>query len=128
MKLPRSASLAFVAFSLTAAAFAADAAGNWKWNITPPNGDAIEISLTLEMKDGKLSGTYHSPFGEAKISNATLKDNAIAFDVEREMNGAKFTVKYAGKLEGDAIKGTVELPGFDGGAASKMPWDAKRTK
>jgi hypothetical protein len=129
MKILRIVRAPLVAFLFVASVFAAaDPSGSWKWSITPPNGDPIEISLTLEMKDGKLAGTYKSPFGESKISNVTWKDDALAFDVEREINGNKFTIKYAGKLTDGVIKGTFEFPGFNGGQPTKQTWDAKRVK
>lgn len=131
MKLIRSLAAACAALFLFASLFAADGspAGTWKWTIETPNGDSIEASARLELDgDGKLSGTYESPFGAAKISDGSFKDDTVAFAVEREFDGNKFTVKYTGKLEGDAINGTIELPGFDGGEPTKMPWRAKRAK
>ena len=47
---------------------------------------------------------------------------------EISFNDTKFVIKYAGKLEGDAIKGTIERPGRDGGAATKTDWTATRAK
>jgi hypothetical protein len=128
MKLLRSACVAFTSLFLAAIVFAADPSGSWKWTISPPNGDPIEISAKLELKDGKLTGTYQSPFGEAPISKGVFKDNAIAFEVERERDGNKFVIKYAGKLDGDAIKGTYDLPAFDGNERPKQEWNAKRVK
>lgn len=129
MKLFRSLAVAFAALYLAAIGFAAaDPSGAWKWSLNRPDGEPIEVSLKLELKEGKLTGTYKSPFGEAPISKTSVKDDVIAFEVEREFNGNKFTVKYGGKLEGDAIKGTVEFPGFDGGEPRKMEWNAKRVK
>lgn len=128
MKILRSALTAFAALCFVAIAFAADPAGAWKWTITPPNGDPIEISVKLEFKDGKLTGTYQSPFGEAAISKGTFKDGAIAFEVEREQDGNKFVIKYAGRLDGDAIKGTYDLPAFDGSERPRQEWNAKRVK
>lgn len=128
MKLLRPVFAAFAALCLTAAVFAADPSGAWKWTVTIPDGQQIEVSLKLTLKDNKLTGTYKSPFGEAPISNVSFKDDALAFDVEREMNGSKFTVKYAGKLRDDSLKGTVELPAFDGSAPIKAEWNAQRVK
>lgn len=128
MKILRSAVVAFASLYLAAIAFAADPSGSWKWTVSPPNGDPIEISVKLEFKDGKLTGTYQSPFGEAAISKGTFKDGAIAFEVERERDGNKFVIKYTGKLEGDAIKGTYDLPAFDGNERPKQEWSAKRVK
>ena len=49
-----------------AGAQAGDPAGSWKWKITTPNGDTIETSLKLELKDGSLTGTYANQFGESR--------------------------------------------------------------
>ena len=128
MKTLRLLSAASVAFLAASAALAGDPSGSWKWKVNTPNGDAIDISLKLELKDGKLAGTYSSRFGDAPITEASFKDDAIAFSVEREFDGNKFTIKYQGKLDGDSIKGSLELPGLGGGDATKMDWNATRTK
>lgn len=128
MKTLRLLSAASVAFLAASAALAGDPSGSWKWKVTTPNGDAIDISLKLELKDGKLAGTYSSRFGDAPITEASFKDDAIAFSVEREFDGNKFKIKYQGKLDGDSIKGSLELPGFGGGDPTKMDWNATRTK
>jgi hypothetical protein len=129
MKPPRLFLAAFATVSLLALrAFAADPSGTWKWSVTGPDGSSFETTLKLEIKDGRLSGLYSNQFGDTAIRNATLKDDAISFEVEREFDGNKFVLKYQGKLEGDAIKGTIEFPGFDGGEPRKMDWDARRAK
>ena len=115
-----------VAFGLAAAAFAADPSGTWKWTTHSPNGD-IDTTLKLESKDGKITGAYSNQFGDAAISNATLQDDVLAFEVVRDLGGQKYVVKYHGKLTGDTIKGTLEAPGPDGGEAMKLEWNAKRT-
>ena len=116
----------FVAVGTAAAALAADPTGTWKWATHSPNGD-IETTLKLESKDGKLAGAYSNQFGDTAISNASLQDDVIAFDVVRDLGGTKYVVKYRGKLEGDTVKGTIEAPGHDGGEALKLDWNAKRT-
>ena len=128
MKSLRLLSAASVAFLAASAALAGDPSGSWKWKVTTPNGDAIDVSLKLDLKDGKLAGTYSSRFGDAPITEASFEDDAIAFSVERELDGNKFTIKYQGKLDGDSIKGSLELPGFGGGEPTNMDWNATRTK
>jgi hypothetical protein len=108
-----------------ATAFAADPTGLWQWTTHSANGD-IATTLKLEAKDGKLAGAYSNQFGDTAISNASLHDDVVEFDVVRDFNGKKYVVKYHGKLEGDTIKGTIEAPGHDGGAAVKLEWNAKR--
>jgi hypothetical protein len=116
----------FLALGVASAALAADPSGTWKWATHSPNGD-IETTLKLEAKNGKLSGAYSNQFGDTAISNASLQDDVIAFDVVRDFGGGKYVVKYHGKLEGDTLKGTIEAPGHDGGAALKLDWTATRT-
>ena len=111
---------------ISTTAIAADAIGTWKWKITAPNGE-LETTLKLAMKDGKLAGVYQNQFGETPIKDATFKDDVLAFAVDREIADNKFTIKLRGKVEGDAIKGEIEMPNFNGdGGTQKMAWNAKR--
>ncbi|HEX2855689.1 MAG TPA: hypothetical protein VHO24_20810 [Opitutaceae bacterium] len=128
MKFFRSALGALISLCFTAAALAADPSGSWRWAISAPDGEKIEVTLKLSLKDGKLSGNYKSPFGEAAISNASIKEDAIAFDVQREFNGTRFVVKYAGKIAGDAITGTVEISRDADAESPKLEWNATRLK
>src|SRR2546423_1880464 len=116
----------FFAVGSAAVALAADPTGTWKWTARSPSGE-IETTLKLESKDGKLAGAYSNQFGDTAISNASLQDDVIVFDVVRDLGGNKYVVKYRGKLDGDTIKGTIEAPGHDGGEALKLDWNAKRT-
>lgn len=116
----------FLALAAAAAAFAADPAGTWTWNTRSPNGD-IATKLKLESKDGKLTGAYSNQFGDTAISNPSLQDDMLAFEVVRELGGTKYVVKYRGKVEGDTIKGTIEAPSRNGGEPVKLDWNAQRT-
>lgn len=116
----------FLALAAVTSALAADPTGTWKWTTQSPNGE-IQTTLKLESKDGKLAGAYSNQFGDAAISNVSFQEDVLAFEVVRELNGAKFVVKYHGKLAGDTIKGTLEVPNPDGGEPMKLDWNAKRT-
>jgi hypothetical protein len=116
----------FLVLTVAAMALAADPSGTWKWTTQSPNG-AIETTLKLESKDGKLAGSYSNQFGDTGISNVSFQDEVLAFEVVREFGGGKFVIKYRGKLEGDTIKGTLESPRPDGGEPMKLDWNAKRT-
>lgn len=118
---------------MSAVAFAADPSGTWKWS-TPARGDGPprESTLTLAMKDGKLTGKLTTPGrgGEpmsTEIKNASIKEDVVAFTIEREFNGNTFVVRYSGKLAGDTITGEWESPGRDG-QTMKREWTAKRAK
>jgi hypothetical protein len=128
MKRLRILTLATLALAGASAVQAGDPAGAWNWSITTPNGDTIDVSLKLELKDGKLTGTYSNRFGDAPIKDASFKDDVVAFSVDRQFDGNTFTIKYGGRLDGDTIKGSIELPGFGGGGPVTMDWNAIRVK
>ncbi len=103
-----------------------DPTGTWEWSTKSPNGE-IPTTLKLAWQDGKIAGIYSNQFGNTAISNASLQDNVISFDVVRDFDGQRYVVKYHGKMAGDTIAGTIEAPGHDGGEAVKLDWNAKRT-
>lgn len=140
MKLrTRSVAAFFAACFLAAAVFAADPSGTWKWTMQGRGGGGgggggtpRESTLTLAMKDGKLTGKLTTPGRggdpmSTEISNAAVKGDVVSFTVEREFNGNKFVTKYSGKLAGDTITGEAESPGRDG-QTMKREWSAKRAK
>lgn len=125
------------AFCLSIAAFAAESspAGTWKWSVQGrQGGQSFDQTLTLDVKEGKLTGVMLGRQGgqysvpDTPISEASLQDGMLKFTVTREFNGRSFTTKYQGKLDGDTIKGTYERPGFNGGEPVTNEWLAKRQK
>jgi hypothetical protein len=137
MKSLRRTIAAFAAVCLmSAAAFAADPSGTWKWTQQGRGGGGgggqpRESTLVLAMKDGKLTGKLTTPGrgGEpmvTEITNASVKDDTVTFSIEREFNGNKLVTKYTGKMAGDTITGTMEAPGRDGGAPTPREWVAKK--
>ena len=104
----------------------ADPTGTWKWSAM--FGDRkIEQTLKLKLDGDKLTGAMVGRNNmETPISDGTIKDNMIKFNVVREFNGNKFTIKYSGTVSGDTIKGKSEFE-RDGNAQSR-DWEAKRQK
>jgi hypothetical protein len=128
MKLPSLRSLfATVAAVcvLTAAAHAADPTGTWTWTQTR-NGNTRTSTLKLDYKDGNLTGSVSGRGGETPIADASFKDPAIAFSVTRQMGDNSVTIKYSGTLDGDTIKGSITMPGRDGGDPTTTDWTATR--
>lgn len=102
----------------------AEPGGTWKWTVER-GGQKRDVTLKLEHKDGKLTGTVSAGKDtETKIEDGTFKDGEVKFNVTRERNGEKFTSKYTGKLDGDTIKGAYETT--FGGKEQKRDWEAKR--
>ena len=66
-----------------------------------------------------------------EISDAKFADDQVSFTVVRtfgkRLRKKTFTVHYAGKLEGDTIKGTIETSGREKKPIS-LAWEALRVK
>jgi hypothetical protein len=147
MKSLRRTFAALAALCIASLALAADASGTYKWTQQGGRGrggnagggqggggQPQELTLVLAMKDGKLTGKVTMPGrggGEpvtAEIKDAKMTGDEIAFSVERQgRNGNAMVTKYQGKLEGDTIKGQIEMPGFGGGEPRKVDWVAKKS-
>jgi len=113
---------------LTVAALAADPTGTWTWSTPGRNGGpARTTTLTLAVKDGVLTGSLAGGRGgPTDISDASVKDDTVTFSVTRSMGGNSVTTKYTATLSGDTLKGTIELPGMNGGDPRKTDWTATR--
>jgi hypothetical protein len=100
-----------------------DPTGTWQWTAKAHRNQKMQTALILQLQDGQLTGTISTPSGDVPISDATFKDNIVAFSVANGDNG---TIKYTGMLSADAIKGNVTFPGRNGGAPMTHNWAAKR--
>ena len=119
--------VAFVGLAgLAHAADKPDPTGTWKWSSTF-NDQTRVVTLKFKLDGDTLTGAMLGRDNqETKIDDATFKDGEVAFSVTRERNGQKNTTKYKGKLDGDAIKGTIEMT-RDGNTTNR-DWNAKREK
>jgi hypothetical protein len=103
--------------------------GTWKSTSKGRDGKERTTTYKFKVEGDKVTGTVSGRDNtETAIEGATFKDGTLSFSVTREFNNNKFTIKYSGKLDGDTIKGTREMPGRNGGEAVKRDWEAKREK
>jgi predicted ester cyclase len=89
------------------------------WNVTIVNDKDNEKyfgTVALEVKDGKLAGTYTATDTEPKVSaplqDLGLEGKNVKFAVELpiEVGGKPLHLVFNGTLEGDTIKGIEEAP------------------
>src|SRR5262249_1739130 len=105
----------------------ADPTRTWKWTFQRQDGEKVETTLKLKMKDGKLTGHIIGRDNrEVEIKDAQFKKGEISFQVTREFGGQEVTIKYKGKLEKETIKGKIEFE--RNGEKRERDWEAKRVK
>jgi hypothetical protein len=102
----------------------ADPSGTWAWTVNAPNGQSFESTATFKREGDKVTGSVSGRRGDTAISDGQFKDGTLTFTVMREREGRKMVSKFQGKVEGDAIKGTMTMDRGDG--TQSRPWEAKR--
>ena len=100
--------LALLSCALAVAVFAADVTGKWSFETQGRNGPMTQ-TLNLKQDCGSLSGTLTGGRGgEVQISDGKVDGNNVSFNVVREFQGNKVTIKYNGVMSGDELKLTIE--------------------
>ncbi len=107
----------------------ADMVGTWVGLATlegmeEPN----EFTLVLEMKEGKLGGHLTDQYGtlsESPIEEVKLEDGTFSFSVKgMGPGGQEITLTLKMDVEGEYMKGTLEIPDFGMNGA----WEATKQK
>lgn len=112
--------LLILSLALTAAA--ADVTGAWKGTAQTPNGP-IERTFNFKVDGNKLTGDTNSEiFGKSVIDDGTVDGDTISFTITVNFQGNQGKVNYKGKVKGDQIDFTVEIPAL----SQTVEYSAKR--
>ena len=85
-------------------------------------GGGGPIKMVIEQDGDTFTGTLEMPFGEATISEGTIKGEEIAFTVSMETPRGPVEMQYTGKIEGDTMSGTATTP------RGESEWTAKKVE
>ncbi len=84
--------------------------GTWLLNVETGGGSG-QPTVTFKQDGEKLTGHYSSQtLGEADFTG-TVKGNAVQFTFNANAQGTEIDVAYAGTVDGDSMKGTVNMAG-----------------
>ena len=115
--------LGFFCATLQAEDKKASATGTWKWTRKNQNGEEQQLQVKLKQDGDKLTGTLTGPGGnDVEIKEGKVKDGEVSFQVTFERNGNEITAKFHGKMDGDKIKGKVEV------GERMLDWEPTRAK
>src|SRR5206468_4373596 len=83
--------------------------GDWDISVDYQGG-AREYTLRVLQKDQALGAVLISArSGEHPAKAVSLKDGVVRLEIDRKYGGQDVTLIFDGKLEGDAISGTVKV-------------------
>jgi hypothetical protein len=98
--------------------------GIWRYSFTTPGGQTIEPKLKLLQEGDKISGSIFFNDNQLSLSDGTIKNGDIAFNVLRDRDGETFMAQYQGKVDGGTMKGTVHSNW--GGKEQTYEFEARR--
>ncbi|HSA96687.1 MAG TPA: hypothetical protein VLJ16_11590 [Acidobacteriota bacterium] len=107
----------------------ADLIGTWSGQATLEGLEAPnELTLVLELKEGKLAGTMTDQYGtinQFPISDVVLDKGTLSFSSPVVgPGGAQMSIKFKMTLSEDAMKGEIEVPEM----GMKGAWEAAKVK
>jgi autotransporter translocation and assembly factor TamB len=103
--------LTILVFSLIAAA--TDVTGTWKGTAQTPAG-STERTFNFKVDGNKLTGdTSSDVFGKSVIEDGTVDGDNISFTLTISFQGNEAKVNYKGKVKGDQIDFTVDIPALN---------------
>ncbi|HKU14790.1 MAG TPA: hypothetical protein VJQ52_10375 [Steroidobacteraceae bacterium] len=93
--------------------------GTWEFSVESPMGTRSNETIFTQSGDA-LSGKMVSPRGEVPLTG-TIKQDAINFTVNLNVQGQALQIDYSGTVTGDTMGGTVQFGSFGDGK-----WSGKR--
>ncbi|MEI6318541.1 MAG: class I SAM-dependent methyltransferase, partial [Pseudomonadota bacterium] len=100
--------------------------GYWSWQYTL-NGIAFSHDAILEQRFQVAEGVTRAGNRRGLLQNVKLRGEDFSFSLEMTLDGVGLTRHdFAGKVNGDQIKGTVKIAMPDGKNV-ELPWIARRT-
>lgn len=100
--------LALLSCALAVAAFAADVSGKWTYEQSR-GGNTTTSTITLKADGAALTGTVSGRGGDTAIENGKVDGNNVSFEVTREGQNGKMTMKYTGTVSGDELKLKIDM-------------------
>jgi acetyl esterase/lipase len=93
-----------------------DAVGSWRLKYDPGDGQTHEPVLTITKAGPALEAEFIDGDQKGVVKEVQFKDGELRVEVETQYNGETATTTYAGKPDGDTLKGEAawEYQGLTG--------------
>jgi dipeptidyl aminopeptidase/acylaminoacyl peptidase len=109
---PASVKLATTATTTTATAGpGANVAGVWNMSVDA-GGQTISLVVTLSQTSTDFAGTMASSVSNGKFENGKVNGNSLTATINADVQGQPTTIQFEGKVEGEKMSGTLNVPGF----------------
>jgi len=99
--------------------------GEWRWTADGPLGTAT-YQLRLRQRFQNVTGMLVLNDGVSLVRDATLAGDRLSFTVVTEIGARIVTMRFAGKVTGDRVSGTIDVD--EGGTVQRREWLATRRR
>ena len=82
------------------------AEGTWNLTVRMPDG-SVSITVTLEVENGVVTGTFAGDRGSGDIRNGSFDDPTLEFTISAQTDAEASDWAFRGRVEGSNITGTV---------------------
>jgi dipeptidyl aminopeptidase/acylaminoacyl peptidase len=104
------------------AAPGADVSGKWSMMVDA-GGQQVQIALELKQAGGDFSGSMASHLGPGSVEKGKVSGTNFTGTIKAELNGQPMEIQMDGKVEGEKMNGTLNVPGM-----GQMPFSATKNK
>lgn len=118
--------ISLITTAMPSASHADDPEGIWKLRVSYEGREGRQSILKLHRDGEQLKGVlvdYQGP--ETSLENVTFENGQLSFEVPRIRDGRRSTLRYVGKVEGDAMRGTADRERRE--RTATISWAATRT-
>ena len=88
----------------------ANITGDWVFTVQTDQGGGTP-TITFKQDGEKLTGKYNGQLGAADLTG-TIKGNDVKFAFSIDVQGQQAPVSYAGTVEKNTMKGTLDIGGM----------------
>ncbi len=88
--------------------------GTWNLTLKTPMGDR-QVTVTLNTDGNDLSGNFGSPQGSQEFEGGTASGDEATWSTMFAGAMGEMKLDFVGKVDGDAIDGTVQFGSFGSG-------------
>jgi hypothetical protein len=86
----------------------ANVAGDWIWTIKGPQGEDIDVPVTLRQEGNKVTGVFDMGERRLEVEKGSIDGAVLKLTIKRNRpQGGTMTYQMEGKVEGDRISGTT---------------------
>lgn len=100
----------------------ANVAGNWSV-LVDAGGTQIGVGFALTQKDDTFTGTSSSELGDGAVEQGKVNGSDFTALMKTTLQGQPVDIKLSGKVDGDKMSGTMDVPGF-----GQLPFNGTRKK